>query len=532
RFDGSNDYMQLATHLTDSVGTLMMVGRKTAVGTGYRTMFTSKNFLMLGRTNLDDFWGAYNNGNNRLYTPNTSIGSSSAAAFRVLGYIQRGIGAGQLDLFLDGTISSTGLNGGGNGKSVTTIGSNNAPAPLQYFPGDIAEVVFYGSALNAAQRIIVENYLSSKYNIPIANDRYAGDTPANGDYDFDVKGIGTSDGTSANRHSNTSKGGGLNLQERNSSLNASNEYLLCGHNGIAAVPTSASDLPSGVAQRWSRIWYFDKTGTIDAKVLFDFKTVGASVIPANPANYRLLYRSGLSGTFSEVTIVGSPTIVDGTQVAFDVDDANLPDGYYTIGTTNPVDSPLPVELVAFTLSPKERGVLLQWQTASETDNMGFILSRSLMRDGSFQEVASYRTNDALKGLGTSPTGKTYSYFDNSGLQAGRTYFYKLADVDLSGNITEHPIRAITLPNDYSLSQNYPNPFNPTTTIEFSLRQDGRTTLEVFNLLGQRVAVLVDGILKAGAYQYPFNATHLASGMYFYRLRSGEFMDTKKMMLVK
>ncbi len=224
--------------------------------------------------------------------------------------------------------------------------------------------------------------------------------------------------------------------------------------------------------------------------------------------------------------------MDGSQVAFDVDDANLLDGYYTIGTTNPTDSPLPVELVSFTLSPKGRGVLLQWETASETDNMGFILSRSLVRDGPFQEIASYRTNDALKGLGTSPTGKTYAYFDNSGLQAGRTYFYKLADVDLNGNVTEQTIREVTLPHDYSLSQNYPNPFNPTTTIEFSLRQDGRTTIEVFNLLGQRVAVLVDKNLKAGAYQYSFNAAHLSSGMYFYRMRSGEFMDTKKMILVK
>jgi hypothetical protein len=219
-------------------------------------------------------------------------------------------------------------------------------------------------------------------------------------------------------------------------------------------------------------------------------------------------------------------------VAFDVDDANLQDGYYTLGTTNPTDSPLPVELISFTLMPKDKGVLIEWQTGSEVNNAGFILQRSLFREGNYTEIASYRTHDALRGLGTSPTGKAYTYFDNDRLQAGRTYFYKLLDVDFSGNITEHPVKEITLPNEYSLSQNYPNPFNPTTTIEFSLRQDGRTVLEVFNILGQVVATLVNGELKAGAYQVQFNASGLPSGLYFYRLRSGAFVSIKKMMLLK
>jgi hypothetical protein len=322
------------------------------------------------------------------------------------------------------------------------------------------------------------------------------------------------------------------LEERNSSLNATNEFLLAGHNGVDATPISTADLPSGVQQRWSRIWYLDKTGTIDARVAFDFSDANVPIIPGIAANYRLLYRAGTSGTFSEVTIVGTPFIQNTDQVAFDVDDANLQDGYYTLGTTNPTDSPLPVELISFTLMPKDKGVLIEWQTGSEVNNAGFILQRSLFREGNYTEIASYRTHDALRGLGTSPMGKRYSYFDNDRLQAGRTYFYKLLDVDFSGNLTEHPVKEITLPNEYSLSQNYPNPFNPTTTIEFSLRQDGRTTLEVFNILGQVVATLINENLKAGAYQVRFNASVLPSGVYFYRLRSGEFVGIKKMMLLK
>ncbi len=188
RFDGSDDWMQTTTHLTDNVGTLIVVGRKTALSSGYRTIFTSREFLMLGRASGSDVWGAYNDGADRLYTPGTSIGTDATAAFRILGYRQSGSGANQLALFLNGTISTTLHNGGSNNKGITTIGSNNnGVSGTQHFPGDIAEVIFYGTALNEAQRLIVENYLSTKYSINIGtNDRFAYDAT----HGNDVAGIG------------------------------------------------------------------------------------------------------------------------------------------------------------------------------------------------------------------------------------------------------------------------------------------------------------------------------------------------------
>ncbi|MCS6990104.1 MAG: T9SS type A sorting domain-containing protein, partial [Chloroherpetonaceae bacterium] len=393
------------------------------------------------------------------------------------------------------------------------------------FPGDIAEVIFYNQALNSAQRIIVENYLSAKYNITISNDRYTGNDAA---YVNSVQGIGrASDGSV---HIAANRGEGLNLVELSNSLN-NGEFLLSGHNGVPAVPLATTDLPSGVTHRWSRIWYLDKTGNIDARLTFDFGDANAGVLPGVAANYRLLYRAGTSGAFSTVTTL--TTSVQGDQVIFDVADANLIDGYYTIGTTNPADSPLPVELVSFTLTPKERGVLVEWETASETNNAGFILKRSENREGEYEEVSSYRTNEALRGLGTSSSGKKYAYLDaDERLRSGRTYFYKLMDVDFDGRVTELAVKEVGMPREYSLGQNYPNPFNPTTTIEFSLRREGWTVLEVFNVLGQRVATLVNENLKAGGYRVEFKAAGLSSGAYFYRLRSGGFVATKKMMLVK
>lgn len=89
-----------------------------------------------------------------------------------------------------------------------------------------------------------------------------------------------------------------------------------------------------------------------------------------------------------------------------------------------------------------------------------------------------------------------------------------------------------LPQEFTLSQNYPNPFNPSTTIKYQIAQSGMTTLKVYNVLGQEVASLVDGVVSAGSYQTTFDASLLSSGIYFYTLRSGSFVETKKMMLVK
>jgi hypothetical protein len=90
----------------------------------------------------------------------------------------------------------------------------------------------------------------------------------------------------------------------------------------------------------------------------------------------------------------------------------------------------------------------------------------------------------------------------------------------------------TGPASYELKQNYPNPFNPSTSISFSLKTDGFTSLKIYNLLGQEVASLVNENLAAGSYDHTFNASGLPSGTYFYRLTSGNFTELKKMMLVK
>nr|MBN2278200.1 T9SS type A sorting domain-containing protein [candidate division Zixibacteria bacterium] len=89
-----------------------------------------------------------------------------------------------------------------------------------------------------------------------------------------------------------------------------------------------------------------------------------------------------------------------------------------------------------------------------------------------------------------------------------------------------------IPEEFALSQNYPNPFNPTTTIQFSLPSAGNVNLEVYNVLGQRVATLVDEALEAGVHTVRWDASNQSSGIYLYRIKASEFVETKKMMLIK
>lgn len=89
-----------------------------------------------------------------------------------------------------------------------------------------------------------------------------------------------------------------------------------------------------------------------------------------------------------------------------------------------------------------------------------------------------------------------------------------------------------VPSDYALLQNYPNPFNPTTTISFSIPKSGLVTLKIYNVLGKELATLVNEVKSAGSYNLNFNATELSSGVYFYKIESGNFSDIKRMMLIK
>jgi hypothetical protein len=217
-----------------------------------------------------------------------------------------------------------------------------------YLQGDMAEVIAYGTNVSNTQRIIVENYLSAKYGIAVASDFY---TAHEASYIRDVQGIGTVDGT--DKHSLASAGQGLVLGELNSSLNAANEFVFAGHNAAANGLTN-SDSPQ-YYNRWQRSWYVQKTGAVDARLSFDFVQAGLTVpsnLGGNLASYRLFYRSAATGAFGIVTGV-TPTLQGSGGIGFDLTNAQLASGYYTLGL---------VATPTFTWSPS--AVTTDWNTAA------------------------------------------------------------------------------------------------------------------------------------------------------------------------
>ena len=121
---------------------------------------------------------------------------------------------------------------------------------------------------------------------------------------------------------------------------------------------------------------------------------------------------------------------------------------------------------------------------------------------------------------------TFAYWGNIIMTYARNIYFDAEDLPTGITYTNG------IANTYSLSQNYPNPFNPITSISFSIPKDGLVKLVVYNVLGKEVAALVNNEQTAGNYQVTFDASKLNSGVYFYKLTSGDFSDVKKMLLVK
>ncbi|HMQ68085.1 MAG TPA: T9SS type A sorting domain-containing protein [Ignavibacteria bacterium] len=194
-----------------------------------------------------------------------------------------------------------------------------------------------------------------------------------------------------------------------------------------------------------------------------------------------------------------------------------------------VDSPLPVELASFTSFVIGNNVTLNWTTSSEENNSGFNLERinESGGQGNWESIAF------IHGHGTISAQTNY-IFEDRNLSTGK-YNYRLKQTDFNGNFEYHELQnevIIGIPEKYFLSQNYPNPFNPTTKLEFGIPELGFVSLKIYNTAGREVAVLVNELKAAGYYTLNFNASNLPSGVYYYRIESGKFMQVKKMVLLK
>jgi hypothetical protein len=190
---------------------------------------------------------------------------------------------------------------------------------------------------------------------------------------------------------------------------------------------------------------------------------------------------------------------------------------------------VPVELTSFTGSAIGLDVKLNWSTATELNNNGFEIQRKSGNE--------FATVGFVKGNGTTTNKHDYSFTDKQ-MHHG-TYAYRLKQIDYNGKFDYSPIVEVQVVQglNYSLMQNYPNPFNPETAIKYSIPQNGKVSVKVFNVTGKEIMTLVDKEMLAGSYEVNWNGKDntgatVTSGVYFVKLSSGTYVETKKMMFLK
>jgi hypothetical protein len=321
---------------------------------------------------------------------------------------------------------------------------------------------------------------------------------------------------------------------------------------MATLWSTACD-STGASSFFNYLGFRNTTGSNPGFYVYGYHNIGAYTLLPFTITYGQWYSLKIELTdtafvyYINGTIVLSDSTLNGTKYfsnlmlqASNFADSTLPaenqafedyDVYWdNVGAINTA-LPLPVELTNFSSSIKQSTVLLQWKTATETNNYGFELERRQV--SSSQPLAnSWQKIGFVAGAGTSNSPHEYSYSDNV-LSPGR-YVYRIKQIDHNGLFKYYGNAEVEImaPAEYALEQNFPNPFNPATTFSFSLPSASFVILKIFDVRGREVSVVLSEELSAGKYSRQWNTLDLPSGDYFYRLQAGSFTETKKLLLLK
>jgi len=267
------------------------------------------------------------------------------------------------------------------------------------------------------------------------------------------------------------------------------------------------------------IYLFIITVNINAQTFLDITYISGS---PNSTDLNLIQKI----TFSETDIVF--LLNDDSTVPKTLSNISKITFSSTEGGTS-----LPVEFTSFETLINKNKVTLIWQTATEINNYGFQVERQKAKGESEWEVVGF-----VEGHGNSNSPKDYTFTDDLlGLSLNLNLNYRLKQLDFDGNYEYSDVVEVTLAEnikEYKLEQNFPNPFNPSTEIKFSIPQNSNVKLELFNMIGEKVATLINEEMAAGSHNYQLSISNyqLSSGIYLYRIQSGNFVQTRKLMLLK
>lgn len=218
-----------------------------------------------------------------------------------------------------------------------------------------------------------------------------------------------------------------------------------------------------------------------------------------------------------------------STINYDIDDEPRNVLFPYKGADENIHHVLPVDLISFKAEIIENSVILSWSTSSELNNRGFEIQRKV--DSEDWEIIGF-----VPGFGSTNEFKSYNYKD--GNLKGKVLIYRLKQIDYSGQFKfsdEVKIQVNILPDIFSLEQNYPNPFNSVTNIKYNLSSKSMVNLKIFNSIGECIVKLINDEEKpAGTYEIDFDTEKygLSSGIYFYQFQAGDFIATKKMILLR
>ncbi|MGZ4054838.1 MAG: T9SS type A sorting domain-containing protein [Bacteroidia bacterium] len=464
-----------------------------------------------------------------------SVTSVNTTNYHIIDYRQTPGATKVYDLYLDGAFEATVSSADANYvPPVPQIGHHYQPVSASGMKGYIAEVILYNYNINNAQLYILNSYLAAKYGLTLtSNDKYVGDNAANGDYDFEVAGVGREVGAAAvNTQASSSISGGLDMLS--TSGFEDNDYIVYGHQSgnnsfnTADISGMSAATGTGAVGRWNRIWYLDFTdASTPATVTLTFDMSDGSMSSAVPApplsNYKLLFRAGLAGAWTEVqnanSIAGDR--ISFTGVAFT---AGRNDGYYTIGTLDNSISPLPIELLSFDAKPCNKEVCLDWSTATERNNDYFIVERA-------QDGINFETVGQVKGAGSSTSVLNYSLVDNAPYKG--VSYYRLKQTDFNGAFTYSEIKQVemTVANDFSFNV-FPNPGNgDVLNVSFNTEKNEEVLVVVYDAAGRETYSKIIVSIDDGNNVFAIDPSgKLAPGIYFITATSQQNIYNKKLIV--